>query len=131
FRIGRIVELDVKNRCLAAGTDQILESLNRYEFASSPAVLDDSRDSERMVQDLHRVTDLHMPLSGNVVVHEGIVGSLERATCDVLKWAAESLKTVDVDAIDYFQTAPSRNLPNDRADHGDVWHLLQDIRNFN
>ena len=48
---------------------------------------DDSGDAEVVVQNLDRIADLDVLPLGEQVIYQSVVGALERASCQIMKWA--------------------------------------------
>ena len=68
-----------------------------------------------------------MFLASDVVINQHIVGSLKRSALQIMKWSAQRLKGIDIDAVDNLQPAARSNLPDHWTHYLDMRHLVDYI----
>src|ERR1700683_2314728 len=129
--IGRIIQLQIKNRCLSIRPNQILQRSYGNELARASSVFDNSANTELVIQYLHCVADIHMLLPCDEIVNEHVLRPAKRTALYITKRTAQRLEVRNIDPVNYFQSAAAANLPYDRTHHLHMRHTPQYIRHLN
>src|SRR5690348_1116947 len=96
-------------------------------------MFNDPGNPKRMVQDFNRIACLDMFALRKIIVHQHLVLTMKRAALQVMEWAAERLKAIEIDSVKYLRKSAASH--GKLHDHGrnnfDVWQFGKNVSDLN